>query len=397
MRAASLAHQFSAAPPVGPIASRRSEGLSSVLLIILAIALLGVCQACSPFALQRWFVPLAFQTPVDVLSLLLVTFAAMLLHETGHLVASLILGFKVLGGSLGPLQLQTLHGTWKLSFSRRSFFTGSVSAVPQTPKHWRVATMIVVGAGPLATLASMFLVAGLKPHAHLSTFAQLDFVQVSAILFIIGLIPTAPGSKTHNDARLFLDLALQNQGSQELELNVLLGQQVLAGVRPEDYPEALVARLAAWRGRPESELFFAQALVRWALDSGNVPLADSWDLRALALAEQCNGRLRNTALASSACLDVIFREDSKSACTKFDKVDFATLFPKCFELRARAAHQLAIGHTDGVSPFIIRAQYAIPPGISAYTLERTMLEKLHLKVLQVPATGDAVKQTSACA
>ena len=100
-------------------------------------------------------------------------------------------------------------------------------------------------------------------------FFQLAFVQVSVLLLVLGLLPTSAVARTYNDARLLFDLAVRNQGFEEMELNVLLTQQVIAGVRPQDYPEGLIARLAAWR-RPESQLLFAQALVRWALDSASL-------------------------------------------------------------------------------------------------------------------------------
>jgi hypothetical protein len=353
------------------------------------MALVSLCRAFGPLSISHWFRPLPIESPTDLGLLLAAVLSAMLIHEMGHLMASLMLGFKVLGGAVGPLRIQGLHGRWKLSFSNRPFFAASISAVPASLNHWRAAMLIVIAAGPLATVGALLTAAGMAVGNQSYAFFRGEFVEVSALLFILGLLPNGRQSRTPNDARLLLNLALRNKGAEELELSVMLSQQVIQGVRPEDYPPALITRLAAWRGRPESQFAFAQALVRWALDSDESALAEAWDLHALALAADCNSRLKNLALASSACLDVIYREDLEAARIKFENVDFGGLFPACLEQRARAAHQIALGRGHGANPHIIRAQYALPRGITAYDLERKLIARLHMKALYSASAGDA--------
>ena len=361
--------------------SRRRDGLFSLFLFILAIVFLWTCRLFGPLSIQQWFAPAPLQEPVDLLLLLAAVLAAMLVHEVGHLLASVLLGFQVLGGTLGPMQIQVLPGTSKFSWSLKTFFTGSVSAVPRSMGHWRAAMMAVAAAGPIATLASAWAAATLHPPDHAWFVLQVVFLQVSALLFFLGLIPNSREARQHNDARILLDLMLRNKGCEELELKVLLKQQVLSGVRPEDYPHELLARLAGFEGRSESRVLFAQALVHWAVDSGEIELADIWDQHAFSLADDCGLRMRNSVLASSACFDVIFRRDLEAARSKFEQVDFHVLFPACFEQRARAANQIALGRLHRAPAYIIRAQYALPRGIAYYTLERSLLAMLHMIVL----------------
>jgi hypothetical protein len=260
--------------------------------------------------------------------------------------------------------------------------------------RWRAAMLIVIAAGPSATLLSAMAAASFGAAGHVF---QTAFVQVSVLLFTLGLIPNGKGARTPNDARLFLDLLLHRPGAEEMELYVSLSQLVLEGVRARDYPEDLLLRLAAWRGRPESQIVFSQALVRWALDSDRISLADEWDSHALKLSELCDGRIRNSALASSGCFDVLFRDDLEAARIKFSRVDDGALFPRCFEHRSRAARQIAMGRLHRAPAQIIRAQYALPGGIAAYALERMLLDRLHMKVLLAPKSADGANFRTASA
>ena len=361
--AAAVSHQLY--PPVSgiPVSNRRHEALFSLLLFVVALILLLVCRSYAPEPVRFWFAAVPFESTLSVLILLAAVISALVLHEGGHLLASLALQFQFLGASFGPLQLQTLHGKWKISFSSKRMLTGSVSAVPINSQHWRTKLLIVVAAGPLATLASAIAAAFFYPRDAF----QIAFVQVSILLFVLGLVPNGARANRRNDARLFLDLLLNKEGAEELDLYILLSQQVIAGARPEDYPAELIHRLAAWGGRVESQVVFAQAMAQWALDSEDAVLADAWDLRALTLAQHCNARTNNTVLAASACFDVLYRDDLERARIKFARVDFDALFPKCLEHRARAAQQFALGRLHRAPAEIIRAQYALPRAASPPT------------------------------
>jgi hypothetical protein len=130
-------------------------------------------------------------------------------------------------------------------------------------------------------------------------------------------------------------------------------------------------------------LLAARTLTEWALESDDQVRASVWERRALEQSEQCDARLRNSALAASACFDVLFRDDSAAAREKFVKVNFDALFPKYFAYRARAVWLLANNRTEQVPAQVIRAQYALPLGLPYYDFERMLLGRLHLKALGV--------------
>ena len=386
-----MAAEGSRTAPQVSASGRRRQGREVLFLAALfgiALAVGGVLQWFSPAWLERALALVKLNSPAAVVALLAALAISVVVHEGGHLVAALLLDFQLMGASLGPFRLQCLHGKWRLQFSARKMFAGSISAVPKELENWRRRMLLVVAAGPVATL---LMAAGAVWMAKESGTAG-DWLgrvwgglaEINLLLFVLGLIPNSAQAKVRNDARLFLTLCRHSSAAEEIWLYLWLTQMVLAGVRPQDYPEALTARLANWRGRPDSDLLFSEAMVRWAIDRDDLRLADTWDQRAAQLWADCQPNLRNSALAESACFDALFREDEETARSKFAQVDFETLFPPCFRHRAKATHLLVLGRSDRTSGEIIRAQFALPKDIPYYEYERKWLDRLHMKALTKP-------------
>jgi Zn-dependent protease len=364
-------------------------GLLSLNASLLAIALaVGVLlQSFGPRWVQTIFSTVKLDSIGGVAAVIASLLAATVIHELGHLLAALLLDFEILGASLGPFRLQRLHGKHAVNLSRKRLFSCSVSAVPRGTERWRAKMMVVVGAGPAATLLagifSVCAVAAGKPEGWLAIFWS-SLAQFNFFLFFLGLIPNGNNAPVRNDATFFLALKRNAREAQEMQLYHQTAQLMVAGVRPRDYSESLLAQLASWRGRADTNVLIARTMVEWAVDSGDLALADSWDRQALTQSERCEARQRNSALASSACFDLLFRQDPAAARGKFSQVDFASLFPPSFSHRAKAASLLADGQPARVPAQIIRAQYALPLGINYYNFDRMLLEKLHLLALALP-------------
>ncbi len=251
--------------------------------------------------------------------------------------------------------------------------------------------LVVIAAGPAATLASGLATTMLFGAGRCPPVFAIAFVQLSLLLFTLGLIPNGRKARTRNDAQLFLELAFSRMSAKEMELYARLSQNLMAGVRPQDYSVDLLAELLDWRGRPDMEFLFAQTISRWALDSNDLEVADAWDAHALGLSGMCNERIRNKAIASSACFDVLFRNDFGSARTKFSEANLDALFPVCFEHLARACRHFAAGQIQMTPREILLAQYTLPPGVAAYSVERRMLDQLHMKVVGSPQVTEGLK------
>jgi hypothetical protein len=180
-----------------------------------------------------------------------------------------------------------------------------------------------------------------------------------------------------NDAALFLALKRNGADAQDMFRCHQAIDLPLRGTRPQDYPQALIVELSAFSGRPYTNLMVGRRLVEWAVDSDYIATAGSWDQYALAAGEKCGGDEANRALAESACFDLLFRGDARSARHRFAQVDFDSLFPPAFAERSKAARLIACDMPQRASKHILQGQYHLPTGIPYYEYERMLLAKLH--------------------
>jgi hypothetical protein len=366
---------------------RKTDIAFHAALLFLAVALGVLLEAIGPPWVQTIFDRVNFNGAGNASAALVALLTAVAMHEAGHLSMAWACDFEILGGKLGPLRLERLHGMRKISVSSRGLFSCSVSAVPRSCAHWRGRMMLVVAAGPAATLAGFFAAAPVATSSDLGAWAGTFWSALTLfhfLLFVLGFVPNSESARIRNDARLFLALQRDGTAAQELNLYHRLLQLRLAAGRPCDYPASLMSDAAQSAGRPEANLLAARTLAEWALDSDDAVAADSWNRRALEQGERCDRRVRNSALAASGCFDILFRDDSAAAREKLQKVDFDALFPKYFAHRAKAAWLLTNNRLAEVPAQVIRAQYALPLGLPYYDFERMLLRKLHLKALGVP-------------
>jgi hypothetical protein len=125
----------------------------------------------------------------------------------------------------------------------------------------------------------------------------------------------------------------------------------------------------------------ANAIALWAIDRGDIPTADAWEKRALDLSDFCNVKIQNSALAASACFDLIFRDDVRTAKGKFSEVQLDLLSPPCVRYRVAAAYWLAAGNIAAALAEIARARYSFPNRLPYYEFERMLLTRLHRRAI----------------
>lgn len=374
--------------------SKSDSLLFHTSLLLAALAMGEALLAFGPRWARSIFATVHLDSPRGIGAVCAALLLGVLVHELGHLAAALALDFEILGISLGPLRWRWLHGRSAVQFSWKRLLTCSVSAVPRHVKtNWRGQMLLVIGAGPAATLVilAVSLVLALSsvhqaPNAtwlrsFWSASAELNF-----FLFALGLIPNGSGAHIRNDAALFSLVLLNDKDAQDLKVRHKLLELTLSAVRPCDYPD-LMSELARWRGCAETNWLIAKNMMDWAIDSGDLNMADAWDQQAMTQVEQCERITRNTALAESACFDVLFRHNMKDARCKFAEVEFQSLFPPCLAERSRAARLVANDLPHWAFRNILRAQYALPQGLAYYDYERSLLARLHALAMErgIPA------------
>ncbi|MGI8958945.1 MAG: site-2 protease family protein [Bryobacteraceae bacterium] len=376
-------------PPLPPLPrsleSAQTKSKFSWQLLLLAIAIGFVAKIFGPSGARMIFQNVGLST-VSALGAFWAAFAAgIILHEAGHLLAAVLQDFEILGASLGPIRAVHFHGKWTFQFSG-TLLSGSISAIPRENHAWRKRMLLVVAAGPAATLltgvaSGLLLFIGQFDGSMRYFLAALT--ELSFFLFVLGLIPNGSKAQMRNDAQLCYSLFRNSVEAQEILLYHLVTQLGFAGMRPRDYPERLIRKLAAARSRPDMSLIYAHTIIMWAIDCGDMQTANAWEQRAMEVCEKCDLRLQNLTLARSAFFDVLFRDNLAAANCKFAEVDLAVLSPRYLMHRAKAAYQLAAGNIEEALAEVHRTQFYFPKHLPYYDFERTLLGKLHRKAIEV--------------
>jgi hypothetical protein len=128
-------------------------------------------------------------------------------------------------------------------------------------------------------------------------------------------------------------------------------------------------------------LLCADTITQWAIDSGKIATADAWDHRAMDLRCLCSAPQQQTAIAKSACFDVLFRNDVQAAKRKFADLDVRTISPPWLRHRTNAAHRIAAGQISEALAEISRARRFFAKDVPYYEFEETLLKRLEEKAL----------------
>jgi len=357
-------------------------------MLFMGLALAITAKTLGPGWLAGLFQAVKLSDRTGLSALLAAVAAAIVVHEFGHLLAAILLDFEILGGALGPFRFTRAHRKWTMQFRPKALFSGSVTAIPRKRDFWRKRMVVVVAAGPAATLASGVCAGWISLHVPLAQWPSAFinfFAQVSFLLFFLGLIPNSPRAQVRNDACLFLALMRNTPEAQQILLYHLIAQLEIAGLRPRDYPDRLIRTLAKASGRTDMCLVYAHTILLWAIDRGDLASAEAWERRTMELSEFSNPRLRNVTLASSACFDVLFRNDLRLARPKFSQVDFDVIAPAYLMHRLRAAERITARQIPDALAHISSAQYYAPKHLPYYEFERSLLRQLHAKAITMPA------------
>jgi Peptidase family M50 len=205
--------------------------------ILVIGALVGVAVAFAP---PRLTAPFGEYGPSWFLIFLAVFLVSVLLHEVGHLVAGLQVGFDFRVIVAGPLMLSRESKGYRFRLLPSRTFGGGFTAMnPMQPEDLRRRFTIFVAGGPLVTfillLASWLMPWGIIPATLL--LANLLIAASSWIPYVTKGQPT--------DAKMIQLLQREGAPSDRLAAILYLMAVDANGVRPRDWPQGLMQKLTA--------------------------------------------------------------------------------------------------------------------------------------------------------
>jgi hypothetical protein len=191
-----------------------------------------------------------------------------LVHEGGHLAVAKLLGWRVPLLSWGPF---TLHFVpLKLAYGAPAFgnsAAGAVVAVPPVGHESNWGWALLSAGGPLANF--LLAIAAWAAAAVASDTPRALFLVLAVISLVSGLYNLWPHGSS-DGAQLLNVLRFKNGDWRGLFARLV--EQTLRGVRPRDWPDALMAavrRLSLWSDSPDLQL----AAYAWHLDRGEIGAA----------------------------------------------------------------------------------------------------------------------------
>ena len=291
---------------------------------------------------------------------------ALTVHELGHLVSGLLVGFRFSFLAIGPLLLErTPSNRFRLALNRfPSFFGGAAATYPVDTNVLASRFARVVAGGPIASLilaisagAGLAILSPSVPRLRM----ELEWLCLISFLIFLGtIIPIRNGPFVTDGLRVLRILRRGDHGDRELALITLTGSQ-FGGIRPRDWDYSLIGLGLQLH---DGSIFECQMYLYsyfHALDAGSFDEARNSLHHALDIAPGMPSTLK-----ADCFLEATFFEAAYQRCPAIARQHFASA-PKralgvleCDRLRALAAVAVAERDFRKAKEHIARALLCAP-------------------------------------
>jgi hypothetical protein len=288
--------------------------------------------------------------PLIYLALAPLIFAAVVLHELGHVIGGLLAGFRFICLAAGPLRVIATAQGIRLGWNRNLDLAGGMATtLPTDGRNLRLRLMTAVGGGPLSSLllglAGGGLAIRLLPEApDLGALAAMAGLAGLAI-FLATISPQQSGGAQSDGGEL---LALLRWGSQmELHrLSLEIQAASLQGARPRDWDVSALLQAFAYYKEEDDEWAEVGLLAYYhALDNGDSNAAGRFLEQVLSNFEDYSPNIRH-GLALEAAYYYAYHCQNPIQGQAWLRRGRESLFSPHTRLRAEAAVLLAEGQPE---------------------------------------------------
>lgn len=266
--------------------SRSSRRLGA-LLFLLACPLLGFAIGKSGLAFLG--VDKDAELGTAALLALAVTFVtgallAILVHELGHVAAGKSVGMRFRQLVVGPLWIERKEGRTNWRWNRSLTVAGGLALCSFEREEELNAKLLrkmyrYAAGGPVASLllgltvlGAWMLVRGTELESDLLRGLRSGLLMTGLVSFMIGVVTLVPSGKSSGSFMSDGERIRRYRRGGDAVLDEVAMAQIsglsMAGVRPRDWPPALVARLGHLRGTDASEAAARMLEANWHLDEG---------------------------------------------------------------------------------------------------------------------------------
>lgn len=177
---------------------------------------------------------------IEVWTLVLIWFIAVMTHEVGHVLFGLIAKLKFQFLVVGPITVRSVNNKLKISENKSwLYFGGIVLFSPYSfedqslSKKWAIMTI----GGPLISLFNFLLFFSL--YKMIGSNYLLNFYVLHFLILIATIIPIKTKSYM-TDGAMFLILLKNNNKAKQHLFNVLIAKELLSDKRPRDWQPEII-------------------------------------------------------------------------------------------------------------------------------------------------------------
>lgn len=294
--------------------------------------------------------------PVGPLMFLVFFFAAIFVHELGHVLGALIVRFQVNSFTVGPLLLRREPAGMRF---RRTHVRigGFVGIVPLGEHELRKRMLIVVAAGPISSFVFALLGFALG-HTFGGTDWMSPFGVVSGGLGVLSLIPMRKFCLS-DGAQIWDLVRSPEKAERQCAFLALLGA-MNSGSRPREWDAALVAKTPATTDGSGRDISANLIAYEWAMDRNEFDLAEKHLEAAAQLQAKCPPVVKAGIALDAAFFYSIVREDAMLAREWLDNCDRRYLHDHYAILMVEAAVLLVEGKSNDALQKVQESSAALP-------------------------------------
>jgi hypothetical protein len=263
------------------------------------------------------FVSIGKLPPFNGLLFIPALYAAIAIHEVGHLVAGKLAGMNPGGIAIGGFLFCKSGRNWVFKFDYRRLLAGGF-AKPLPPKgEFHVAPFAWMAAGgPLASILSAAIGAWFGFGSQSETVGT--FFWTSALIVVTTLVPYSTDANKSDGARILLLLRRPEEARAWIALLMIMAEEA-GGALPRDWdPQLCALALAPVPDAPESSYVQLLAYYR-SLDLGREEDAISELESCLARSAKSGKLLRHCFFLEAACASAGLRKNVVQARTWIER------------------------------------------------------------------------------
>jgi len=297
--------------------------------------------------------------PPPGLGVILFVFAAfyfgVLVHELGHVVAGLSVGFELRTLAVGPLLFTKEARGWKLRFTPKRILVGGLTAMaPKSSDRLVSRYLRFILGGPAASLT--LLVASLILMLLIPASSAVEaLVYVSLFLVVMCCIPYTVRSQP-TDGKGILLLTRKGPGAERFVAILYVLALDAQQIEPHDWPPDLVDRLSIPsddKSRLAASVYFSLAV---ALDSGDPERIAEAVERGLSINPEAGPDMQRAFQVAASCFQGIVRHNAPLAQAWLDgarSIKYTTS-RKDWDAKALASIAFAKGENDRAREHLAR-------------------------------------------